>query len=154
MKRRALIKLILALPGLAPALGYTAPHRPATPQPRQCNPPDYHYPGNECQLGMSTLLQESPLAGFDYYQGENIWPHLQEGEPLQLIREPENQYDKRAVALYWNEHKLGFLPRRENITIAQMLDRGTPCTARIIRLRETANPWGRIRVAVSLMREL
>jgi len=95
------------------------------------------------------LLQESPLAGFQYHQGRRIWSRLSEGDPLRLVREPGNRFDPRAVALYWREHKLGYLPRRENVTVAQMLDRGQALAARIVRLREAADPWERVRVEVA-----
>nr|WP_281722197.1 hypothetical protein [Nitrosomonas nitrosa] len=45
------------------------------------------------------ILQVSPVAGFQYYQGEALWPQLATGQPIPLIRETGNPYDKRAVRI-------------------------------------------------------
>lgn len=96
-------------------------------------------------------IQESPLAGFQYHQGPQVWAWLRVGEALRLAREPENPYDRRAVALYWNGYKLGYLPRAENAAVAHMLDHGQRLAAHIARLRESPDPWQRLRVAVDLL---
>ncbi|AFJ02205.1 HIRAN domain-containing protein [Methylophaga frappieri] len=57
------------------------------------------------------MLQHSPIAGFQYYQGEAAWSELKQGQLLRLQREADNPYEKRAVAVYRNETKLGCLPR-------------------------------------------
>ena len=96
------------------------------------------------------LIQASPLAGFQYHQGERLWPQFQPGQPLTLAREPANPHDPRAVRVDWRGHKLGYLPRLENTAVSQMLDRGEPLTARILQLRDARDPWARVRVAVEL----
>ena len=95
-------------------------------------------------------IQESPIAGFQYHQGEALWPQLAIGQPLTLHREPDNRYDPRAVRIDWQEHKLGYIPRRENIAVAQMLDRGRGIQAKIVGLGESQNPWERVMVSLSL----
>lgn len=94
------------------------------------------------------LIQESPLAGFQYHQGERVWPHLWTGQPLRLVREPDNRHDSRAVAVYWRQAKLGYVPRNENAAVAQLLDRGQTLEARIVALKHNPNPWRRLRFAV------
>lgn len=96
------------------------------------------------------LLQESPLAGFQYHRGSAIWPFLREGEKLSLVRESFNAHDSDAVAVYFRNDKLGFIPHRENCTIAQMLDRGEKLNAKITRLLDEGNPWRRVRISVFL----
>ena len=66
-------------------------------------------------------IQESPIAGFQYHQGEALWAQLAIGQQLTLSREPDNRYDRRAVRVDWRGHKLGYLPRAENVAVAQML---------------------------------
>lgn len=96
------------------------------------------------------LVQHSPVAGFQHHAGEQIWPRAKPGQTLRLKREPDNKHDGRAVAVYWQQHKLGYLPRVENTAVAQMLDRGERLTARIARLEKSADPWKRMSVAVWL----
>ena len=47
------------------------------------------------------------------------------GMELLMYREPDNKYDKWAVAFYLNEEdKLGFISRFKNQTIARLMDAG------------------------------
>lgn len=98
----------------------------------------------------NVLIQCSPLAGFQYHAGEELWPQLAVGQPLALVREPANPHDERAVRIDWRGHKLGYLPRVENTAVAQMLDRGEQLHARIAALRASQDPWERVVVAVGL----
>ncbi len=94
------------------------------------------------------LLQNSPIAGFQYYDGEDIWPRLKVGDALTLKREPANRYDKRAVEVFWQRRKLGYVPRLDNCAVAQILDRGLILHARISGLRDDLNPWSRVRIEI------
>jgi len=94
------------------------------------------------------LVQSSPLAGFRYGEGAEVWPLLCEGDALELIAEPGNAYDPAAVRVAWRGHMLGYVPRRQNAAIAWGLARGTPLRARVSRLAEHPNPARRIEFEV------
>ncbi len=95
-------------------------------------------------------IQRSPVAGFQYHHGEKLWRRLRPGASLELVREPDNPYDPRAVRLDWRGRKLGYVPRRENTAVSQLLDNNQPLTARVVNLRESDNPWERIEFVVYL----
>jgi len=97
------------------------------------------------------LLLESVLAGFRYYEGEKVWNILRKGDPLELRREPDNPYDPRAVEVLWKGRKLGYVPRRDNAVIAQLMDRGNLLKGKISKLRETSNPWHRVSIEIYLV---
>ena len=97
-----------------------------------------------CQASVRLLVQSSPLAGFRYYEAAGVWGDLKPGAPLELIREADNPFDRRAVSVSWRGHKLGYVPRRENAAVAWALDRGEPLHARISRLNTHPNPARRI----------
>ena len=94
------------------------------------------------------LVQNSPLAGFRYHAGADLWEKLRVGDQLDLARERDNPHDANAVVVLWRGHKLGYVPRRENAALAWGLDRGTPLRARISALAEHPNPARRIRFDV------
>jgi hypothetical protein len=94
------------------------------------------------------IVQSSPLAGFQFHEGKRLWNELRVGDALTLIREPGNSYDAKAVRVEWRGHMLGYLPRAENADAARMMDRGIRLEARITRLTETKNPWGRVEFEV------
>jgi len=98
-----------------------------------------------------TTLQVSPLAGFQYHEGETLWPSLAVGQPLELVREPGNPYDARAIRVNWQGRKLGYIPRMDNAAVAQLLDRGAMVRAHVAGLQENRGPWERVQVEVSLL---
>jgi hypothetical protein len=96
----------------------------------------------------SVQIQESPIAGFQFHRGEAVWASLNVGDALKLIREPSNDNDPDAVAVYFCGEKLGYVPRAENSAVSQMLDRGENLEARISRLLVDDDPWQRIRITI------
>lgn len=95
-------------------------------------------------------LQRSPVAGFQYHQGEDIWPLLMVGASLSLVREPGNAYDPRAVRVDWQGQKLGYVPRIDNAAASHLLDAGHVLHAEVVTLRESDNPWDRVEFAIFL----
>ena len=94
------------------------------------------------------LVQSSPLAGFQYYQGRQLWEEMKVGDPLTLVREPGNPHDGNAVRVEWRGRKLGYVPRRENQSVARHMDRGGNVEARVSKLTQHRNPWQRIEFEV------
>ncbi len=94
------------------------------------------------------LLQDSPLAGFQYHHGKAVWAEIQPGDALTLTREADNPYDSKAVRVDWRGLKLGYVPRRENSDIARLMDSGAKLVARVTRLTESRDPWQRVRFEI------
>ena len=100
------------------------------------------------QVAAHILLQDSPLAGFQYHAGKALWPQMQVGDILTLVREPDNPHDVRAVRVEWRGLKIGYVPRRENADVARLMDGGQLLEARIVRLAEVRDPWSRVRFEI------
>jgi hypothetical protein len=66
------------------------------------------------------------------------------GDALTLVREADNPHDPNAVRVEWRGHQLGYVPRRENGTVARHMDRGGNVEARISKLQQHPNAWQRI----------
>ncbi|MFA7240174.1 MAG: HIRAN domain-containing protein [Sulfuricellaceae bacterium] len=98
----------------------------------------------ETSVSTRLLVQESPLAGFQFHEGKHLWENLRIGDRLDLIREPDNPYDARAVRVEWQGQFLGYVPRADNEAVARQLDRGAKLAARIARLKQSRNPWQRV----------
>ncbi len=90
------------------------------------------------------LVQSSPLAGFQYYQGKALWDEMKVGDELALVREAHNAHDGNAVRVDWRGQPLGYVPRRENRTVAHHMDRGGAVEARISKLVPHRNPRQRV----------
>lgn len=48
---------------------------------------------------------------------------LPNGEPLTLVREPDNKFDPRAVMVFARNVHIGFIKKEQNAEIAALLDR-------------------------------
>ena len=107
-------------------------------------------PAARADMPAPVELQRSPVAGFQYHQGETVWPLLAVGAALDLVREPENAYDPRAVRIDWQGQKLGYVPRIDNAAVSHLLDNGQTLDATIVSLQASSDPWQRIAVAIRL----
>ena len=97
------------------------------------------------------LVQNSPLAGSQYYAASAVWGDIRVGDRLVLIRETDNRHDRNAIRVEWQGHKLGYVPRAENRAAAQALDAGEKLEARVTRLRDDPDPWRRVEFSVHLI---
>ena len=101
----------------------------------------------------SIRIQESPIAGFQFHRGEAVWDSLSVGDAVRLVREPSNDNDPDAVAVFCCDEKLGYVPRAENSAVSQMLDRGENLAASISRMQVSDDPWQRIRITIFRVQE-
>lgn len=85
------------------------------------------------------VVQDSPLAGYQYYDGKALWHEIKPGDMLTLVREPDNPHDASAIRLEWRGRKLGYVPRRDNSDLARQMDRGMAAEARVTALRTRRN---------------
>lgn len=90
------------------------------------------------------------IAGFTYWDGPEAWDSLRIGTKLRLVRESENPFDPYAVAIYYEDFKLGFIPRDENHDISKFLDMGwnNLFEVRIQKLNPTVHPEQQVEVIV------
>ena len=99
-------------------------------------------------------LLECFVAGFQYYSGPERQDTMMKGDLLELRREPENEADARAIAIYHNMHKIGFIPARDNKVLSRLIDAEVvTLVAEITHLEPGAAAWENVRVAVSLLKE-
>ena len=94
------------------------------------------------------LVQSSPLAGSQYHQLNDLQKAIRVGDTLDLIREPDNPYDRNAVSVHWRGKMLGFLPKKENRAVAQAMDQGETLKATVAFMAPDPNPWKRLRISV------
>ena len=96
------------------------------------------------------LLQLGTVMGFRYYEGKALWPELRVGQMLTLVREPDNPHDTQAIRVEWQGHKLGYVPRADNIDLARLMDNGAAVEARITKLEKSRRPNNRVQFEIYL----
>jgi hypothetical protein len=94
------------------------------------------------------IVQTSPLAGFQYHAGRALFPLMVVGDRLELIREPDNPHDGKAILVLWRGAVIGYLPRLENLDLARLMDRGLGVSGRILHLQTGRDPWKRVLLEV------
>lgn len=96
-------------------------------------------------------LAEFPVAGFQYHDGmkPHIMASLAVGAELQLVREPGNHYDDKAIALRSSSGAMiGYIPRNLNMIPAAMLDQKVRLRTSISAIAPDAPTWERVLVVV------
>lgn len=91
-------------------------------------------------------LNRCCVAGLQYHPGVHL--RLKNGDALRMVREPDNPYDANAVALYAGGIKLGYIPKKENTSLANLLDQNAVLHAKVERFDAEAKSWERVKVVV------
>lgn len=66
----------------------------------------------------------SHVAGFQYEEGLLCYDKLNVGTELKMVRENDNPHDPNAIALYYKEFKIGYIPKADNTQFAILMDCG------------------------------
>ncbi len=100
-------------------------------------------------------LDNFHIAGFGFWDGCEAFEHLKIGTKLDLVREADNAFDPYAVAIYYGEYKLGFIPRGSNHDISKYLDMGLDdiYDVRITRITPDVHPEGQVEVIVNVLNQ-
>ncbi len=71
------------------------------------------------------FILDTYIAGTHYYNAKRMADKLEKGNHLLFIREADNPYDHKAIAISdLDKNKLGYLPRRKNEVISRLMDGG------------------------------
>lgn len=97
------------------------------------------------------FLFDTYVAGTSHIEGmEELEPHLQIGDKLDFFREPDNQYDEQAIVIKTeNGTKIGYVPKRDNVIFARLMDAGKLLFGRISG-KEKKGKWVSLSVRIFL----
>lgn len=94
------------------------------------------------------------VAGFSHTEGYMLLDHLKPGDHLAMIREDENKHDHEAVALFYGDTHLGYIPRSDNSQLAMFMDFGHAdmfeCV--VTSVDKTVHPEHQVQIRVNLLR--
>lgn len=74
---------------------------------------------------------------------EELYPILQPDTVLRMVRQPQNEYDEYAIAIYYLEDRIGYVPQELNLVISRLMDAGKEFYARVVQVKKI-NEWIRI----------
>ncbi len=100
-----------------------------------------------------TLLYETYVAGMQHHKPyrRGLTKALVVGTELVLKREPNNEFDHRAIAVYLpNGLRMGYLPKWINHIPSRLLDYGHEVLCTITKFNSDDDPWHMVKVAIML----
>lgn len=97
------------------------------------------------------FLFDTYIAGTTYIEGiEELAPHLNIDDRLDFFREPENNYDKKAIMIKNNDGiKLGYVPKEDNAVFSRLMDAGKLLYGKITD-KEMKGNWLKINIDIYL----
>jgi len=57
------------------------------------------------------------------FNAQSIINNLKPGAAVLLVREPENKFDKGAIAVYVGVDRVGYLPKNQNAELSALIDK-------------------------------
>ena len=94
------------------------------------------------------------VAAFTYCDGVEVFSQLKVGKKVRLVREDENPHDHNAVAVFFGDTHIGYIPRQQNETIAKLLEMGWDkiFECRISKINPEAHYENQIRLTIKIVR--
>lgn len=93
------------------------------------------------------LALECLVAGTSFRKLQDVEASLNKEVKLEMKREPKNEHDNWAIALHFEKHKIGYIPRDKNEVIARLMDAGKAFFATIMA-KEWEGNWLKIEIKV------
>jgi len=94
------------------------------------------------------------VRGFQFYDGPEIINSINANGLVDLVREPDNEHDSCAIAIYFEGVKIGYVPAEDNEVLSRILDAGLlDLQAEITRIEPLAETWEQISVAIYALKK-
>ena len=95
------------------------------------------------------LVLECLAAGTSFRKLDKVQDDLKEKVQLEMKREGKNEFDKFAIALWFQNTKVGYIPREKNEVPARLMDAGKQFYATIFA-KEMEGNWLKLEIKVIL----
>lgn len=101
----------------------------------------------------SRQISSFNIAGFQYHDGPSVFFKLTVGTMLRLVPEPDNPHDPEAIAIYFEDTMIGYVPSSENSLLALLAFYGHEgiFECQVLKADSTAEPWEQVRVRVNVV---
>ena len=93
------------------------------------------------------MVLECMVAGTSFRKLDNVEAELLSTVQLEMKREGNNEFDAFAIALYFKDVKVGYIPKDKNEVIARLMDAGKAFYS-TIQAKEWEGNWLRLDVKV------
>ncbi|MBE5924692.1 MAG: restriction endonuclease [Lachnospiraceae bacterium] len=102
-------------------------------------------------LSHEILLFDSYVAGTSHIKDESVFENVKSGDKLIMQREPDNRFDENAIlVLDAKKRKLGYIPEKDNIVFARLMDAGKYLIAKV-DMMEMKGSFRQINISIYLV---
>ncbi|MEO8086746.1 MAG: HIRAN domain-containing protein [Bacteroidota bacterium] len=109
-----------------------------------------HENGTSLEVFRREMLALSCLvAGTSFRSLKETEPLMLTNNIFELKREQKNKFDEKAVAIYFEKEKIGYLPKEKNEVIANLMDAGKKFSAKLIS-KDWEGNWLKLDIEVYL----
>ncbi len=96
-------------------------------------------------------LFDTYIAGTSHIEDQKLFAKMKVNDRLILHREPKNKFDVKAiVVLNEKKEKLGYIPRKDNLIFARLLDAGKELNATVKEIN-LEDDFYYIKIAINLI---
>jgi hypothetical protein len=95
-------------------------------------------------------LFDSYIAGTTHLKDKSVLEQVQVGDMLTLQRE-ENKFDTNAVLILYEGRKIGYVPEKDNIIFARLMDAGKMLKAKITKIQDKGDYFKQINIGIYLI---
>lgn len=91
------------------------------------------------------------VAGTGYCEKiAEVQQYLSAGMQLTMRRHPENEVDEFAIGIYHKDVRIGWVPMKDNLVIARLMDAGKMFTCKVVSVKEDER-WPKINVSIYMV---
>ena len=92
------------------------------------------------------------VAGTGYCDDiKDIQEHITPDTRLTMRRHPDNEVDEYAIGLHYNGHRIGWVPMKDNLVMARLMDAGKMFNCKVVSIDRHDPSWPRINVSIYML---
>ena len=91
------------------------------------------------------------VAGTTYCENiEDVIDQVTPGTILKMRRDPENEVDEFAIGIYVGTTRIGWVPMKQNLVIARLMDAGKAFTCKVVKVH-CLGSWWKINISIYMI---
>ena len=92
------------------------------------------------------------VAGTSYCKNiDQILDQISDTTHLTMLRQPDNEVDQFAIGIYYNQTQIGWVPMKDNLVIARLMDAGKLFNCKVVSVNHNNPSNPRINVSIYMV---
>ena len=82
---------------------------------------------------------------------DQILDQISDTTQLTMLRHPNNEVDQYAIGIYYNQTRIGWVPMKDNLVIARLMDAGKLFSCKVVSVSKNSPSSPRINVSIYMV---